>query len=1254
MSDSIDVLSALGNSSPSTSVTLFGICSIDSDEYYLYRRQTRTSVEWMLTTTDIINITDIDEKRKCVIACLKTAANKVTGWGRTYLLTRLNTSLGAITYLAVNNSTQKLGFLNEDEYVIKETGEFFRYKTFWGGKYYNAIEMNYEGFKINLHQIGTGLPVKMPKLLPVEDKKTNIAIINSLGIQTAAMLFKRWGDRLNFFKNKKYILIDTLEKFQRMLLDFLTYVQEVSTSNKSVLVGLDTETTGLNMFNLSEGNAFRDSIVAIPFAWKDNEAYLICTDMYFFSNIADEEIYPVFEELFSRNPDYSGQDIAIDYCNQHFSFNRSHITVGGFNVIFDEMAFLCHGCHVFFDEDGRQLLFNLDTDLAQGSEGFEGNPPKISNSLKSQTGRLIGDEPVELDELFGKGNEDKFRYLQDPQLALIYGGADADYTRQVIKKAIKMTEPALYQQYRKYDMTLIYRLAEAAWNGMPIDSIAVREQGDKVKQDLERLKDFIYHFAWLANKDTIKERLSKTDFFDSQEVNFDTLEVSEEMFRYPFTPANHKRLLFDLLHYPILKRSEKSGEPALDKYVLKKLMAVKRKQPANILVSSLMSTSDPTETLIDKDDFNTDEYPLARVFSTYATLNKEYSSYYKPIVEHDLEGHAFYSFTLARAATRRILSPGQTMKGSLKSLVIAPKGQIFMSFDASQIEYRHMASLAYIRTKKILQKKHPNDWEAKLKDTSIYRIFTMMQKEEADYHIETASTMTGVKQYRVKPKVRKQWKHVGFGRPYGLSDMSMCENLFGEITQENMAKTRDILKEFDTKQKEIIELLNSTRDTAFMPAQISDDLRKYLNAEHTHVGIVRNFCGFYRLFILENLTRARTGRIRRQAGNCIIQGGAAELFRRMLYNFWIGCVKAGIHEKIHWLMTVHDELDATVDDDIDIMKLIKVLYECCTLRYKDHIPYYIGINFGANWYDAKADANELPVIMVQRMIAAYDEGNFFIPCDGKQSENLLLLKRHFMCDRIKEELSKIIHGLAANHKWTQEEADVVDEKFENYIVRAYLSAFSKSDNLLTNLQDWQAERDKYGFNTSFLSIKFKPASSVMEMSLDDTLDIDLDFDLQEVSDSLTIELLSNESEETNEAFFDERSLFDPNASSEDMEIEDDAYSYYHLDDKGNEEEYVINEKPTNAFDIYVPTKYIRSKVLRVDSNTYSVLLAGTPFFGEREKELHRMISQHFDSGSDSCVIIGDKTRIIHVKASDNDLDWLDKLLTNRGDTNAES
>ena len=1231
------------NSTRRYSCVLFGTLDIDGEgEYYCYLKQGSNINTWVLTTKDVTKVTTSQEKQDCIVAVLKTHLNKVTGYGKTYLLTYLLSAFSTMVYMCVNHAKQDIGFLNKAEYS-HPTGGFIRYSTFSGGRTYESIELNYEGYKLNLAKFSGSIPVSIPKLSAVEDKKTDVAIISNLGIKTAAMLFKRMGDRLNWYKNKKYTLIDTVEKFRQMMLEFLKAVQKASTDKKSVLVGLDTETTGLSMYNLSPDNPLADHIVAIPFAWEDDKAFLICTDMYYFSNIDASEIYPLFTKLFSRNDDYSYQDIIIEYCGDHFEFSRSNITVGGFNVMFDEMAFFCHQCDVFFDEDGRQLFFNLDTDFVQGTEFIKGSgeAPPISNSLKSQTRRKFHEETLELEELFGKGNEDKFKYLQDPTLALIYGGADADYTRKVIKYAIGMTEPALYRQYRVYDMTLIYRLAVAAWNGMPIDTEAVRKQGDLVKQDLDNLKDFIYHYAWLANRDTIKtkvEQLTASLGADSVE-DVNKLLDSDQMFRYPFKPNNHKVLLYDLLHYPVLKRSAKSGEPALDKYVLKKLMSHKRKEKVEVLTQSLRSLHNPEELLVDKEDFNSDAYPLARVFSTYAALNKEYTSYYKPIMEHNLEGHAFYSFTMARAATRRILSPGQTMKGSLKTLVIAPPGQIFMSFDASQIEYRHMASLAYIRTKKILQRAFPDDWERRLEETSIRRTYLMMQKEESDYHIETAAMMTGVRQHQVTHKVRKQYKKIGFGIPYGLGDRSMCEDIFGEINDETMKLTKALLADYKSKQKEIIDLLESTRDSAFVPAEISDEFKEYLGVDKTYVGLVRNFTGFYRLFILENLTRKRVGRIRRQAGNCIIQGGAAELFRRMLYNFWVGCVKVGIHKKVHWLMTVHDELDATVDEDIDIVLLIKVLYECCTLRYKDHIPYYIGINFGANWYDAKSDANELPVIMVQRMIAAYDAGKFSVPSDGNQANNLLILKRHYMCDRIKEELLKIKPDLIPGYVWTEEDRELIDDKFENYVVRSYLEVFSKSDDLIARLNGWQAARDEYGFDNDFLSHKLVDAREVVE---------DFDFELDNISlDDMTIDLMddSDDSSSGGESWFGEDSLFDHSLSSDDI-IVSDGDDHYSLPDNdfNDDDDLIENPNPTSSFDVFVSKKYVRTKVLRLQDNKYSALTSATSYSG-KEKELKSQITSHFTPGSGTIIIIGASVVVVSgIQCSEEELNWLDKLL----------
>ena len=1231
-----------------TETTLFGTLEIDGvgifSIFYIQKKSTKT---WVLAEREILGITEKEARNAALVAVLRSFnSGQLKGWGKVQLLTRLMTNLSTMVYMCVQHNTVETSFFMKASYTQEATGSYISFTATRNGGFYRQLELAYEGYRLNVDLFNRSLPFTIPTLSPTTDAKSKAAVVANLGIKTAATLFRVMGDRLNWFKKKDYRLIDSKELFEEMMLAFLTDVQAAADSGKAVLVGLDTETTGLNMYDLSPSNPMRDAVVAIPFSWKDNTGYLICTDMFYFSNVDDDDIYPLFTKLFSRNPDFTFQQIDMDYCGKHFSFSRMNIVVAGWNVMFDERAFFSQGADVFFDEDGRQIFFNLDTDLIQGAEGQKVHGSyRISNSLKAQTRRLIGDETLELEELFGKGNEDKYRYLQDTTLALLYGGADSDYTRLCVRKGRAMLEKILYQQYRKYDMTIMYKLAKAVWQGMPIDTEAVKAQGELVYKDLERVKEFIYHYAWLANRDSLATKADRLKELLGVD-NIADVEVAleqDKMFRYQFTPANHKKLLFGMLGYPIVKRSEKSGEPALDKFVLQKLMGPQRDKPVEVLKEDLMSLSDPNVKLVDKDKFNKDAFPLARVFSTYATLNKEYTSYYKPIMGNDMEGRMFYDFTMARAATRRILSPGQTMKGSLKSLVIAPPGKIFMSFDASQIEYRHMASLAYIRIKNILKQEHPDDWERRLNETSIAGIHAMMQKAEADYHIETAASMTGVKQHEVTPKVRKRYKSIGFGIPYGLGERAMCESLHsGVVNDETMKETKELLASYKVKQKEIIDLLESTRDSAFVPANISEEYRQYLGVGESHVGIVRNFVGFYRVFILENLTRPRVGRIRRQAGNCIIQGGAAELFRRMLYNFHIGCCKYGIQDKIQWVMTVHDELDAIVDADIDIVLLIKVLYENCTLRYEDHIPYYIGINFGANWLDAKADANELPVIMVQRMIEAYDAGKFSIPSDGNQSDNLLLLKRHYMCDRIEEELKAIIPNLGKGHIWTEEEAQLVDTKFENYVVRSYLDVFSKSKgSLLDRLKDWQVEREAYGFGIGFLTTRYSNGTAI------DDLPMDVDFDLG-------IDLLNNDSEETLAAeaeggtWFDEAAMFDQNVSTEDMIVDADA-GYYFVSDalRDEEDELQENDNPTNAFDVFVSTRYMRTKVLKVQDGVYSVLTHGTKFSGD-ESGLNKLVRGKFSEGSDTIMIIGKKViKVANINGTDEQLDWLDKLLVGK-------
>ena len=1237
-----------------TAINLYGSLEVEGQgSYVCFLKQTRTATVWVLTTQDYISGKQNKEEIEAILRIKNTG--KMDGTGKIWLLTRLLDNLNIMVGKCANSAGMKAGFVVTGNYHGEGIDDsFIEFETQFAGTRYKSISLYYEGFRLDVKEFRRQFPVKIPaRMVEVSDEKSTAAVIAGLGVRSFALLKRRKGAALDWYNRKRYHLVQTNEEFRAMMLKFLRAVQEAADAGRPVLAALDTETTGLNMFNLQPGNPARDHIVAIPFGWEDDEAYVICTDMHYFNNVDSDEVYPLFDYLFHRNPDYSGHQIDFDYCGEHFNFNRKFIMLVGANVGFDECAFFSEGAHVYFDEDIQVMHYNLATDWVQGK-----------NSLKYMTHRYIGDETLELEELFGAQHKDKYRYLSDKDLALVYGGADADYPRVLWFYLRKMLPDNLYKLYKKYDMTTLYRCSDATWQGMPIDEAKVREQGENVLKDLETLKEFIYRYAYAANRNNLENKAEKLANLLGLDSTPDVQAKGDEegMYRYKFTPANHKNLLFNILGYPVIKQSETSHEPALDKFVLKKLAEFERETPVEFLTEDIPSVADPSKPLIKKKDFNKLMYPLAIVFQKYAEINKEYTAYYKPIMDSDLESRMFYRFSLQRAATRRILSPGQTMKSSLKKLVIAPPKRLFMCFDASQIEYRHMASLAYIQTKDLLQRQYPNNWEAKLDQAGITRIHKMMQREESDYHIETASMMTGKPQYMVSKDERKMYKSIGFGIPYGLGDRSMCESLFKNVTPELMAKTKEVLDDYKKRQFEIIRMLETVRDSAFVPAEISPEFRRMLDIGDTYVGIVKNFIGFYRLFILEDRTRAKTSRIRRQAGNCVIQGGAAELFRRMIYNFYMGCVKAGIEEQVQWLMLVHDEVDTTVSADVDVCKLIDVLYSSCTLRYEDHIPYYIGIGFGHNWYDAKDDSAELPVIMVDRLVKAYRAGKFSIPCDGNQPENLLKLKRHYMCDRIGEELSTFIDGIGPGFVWTEDLAAKVESEFSNYVVRAYLSVFITKEvkskypdgvPMAVQLQCWQTAREEYGFNNDFLTERFVDArEELAALELDGVGDADIgDVDI----DELSIDILSNaeddsdgiEIEGVEGSWFDEHSLFDTSISQEEILADDGSSSsgYRYAKQKKDEEELEYNEAPTNAYDVFVSKTYTRQHVVQSSKGVYTVLLSGTKYH-KQVGVIAQAMRQQFGAGTNTYVLIGETVlRLTNLGGTEEQIDNLDKVVS---------
>lgn len=164
--------------------------------------------------------------------------------------------------------------------------------------------------------------------------------------------------------------------------------------------------------------------------------------------------------------------------------------------------------------------------------------------------------------------------------------------------------------------------------------------------------------------------------------------------------------------------------------------------------------------LISAEEFNRKRYPLALVIQKYSELNKEYTSYYKPIESENLESKIFKSYNMARIKTRRIANPGQTMKGSLKALVKAYDDDSYvLDFDMSQVEQRIMVSLSHYT-----------------------EMIEKMRNPEKDAHTETASMVESKPPHKITKKERKAAKSVTFGKPFGLGLKKLCEKMFDDTT----------------------------------------------------------------------------------------------------------------------------------------------------------------------------------------------------------------------------------------------------------------------------------------------------------------------------------------------------------------------------------------------------------------------------------------------------------------------------------------
>jgi DNA polymerase-1 len=418
--------------------------------------------------------------------------------------------------------------------------------------------------------------------------------------------------------------------------------------------------------------------------------------------------------------------------------------------------------------------------------------------------------------------------------------------------------PIFRSQLEKDNLTAVYEhlerplipvLVAVERAGVRIDGAALGGQSKRVEQELARRTAQIYELA-------------------GGEFNINS-------------PKQLAEVLFDKMQLPVLKRTGASRAPSTAVEVLEEL-ALAHELPRCIL----------------------EWRALMKLKGTYIDA--------LPQLVNPETGRVHTCFNQAVAATGRLSSsdpnlqniPIKTPLGrEIRGAFIADPGNVLISADYSQIEFRVLAHLA--------------------EDPVLVDAF----REGADFHERTATKIFGANSGRDPHELRSVAKMVNYALLYGKSAFTLSKDI-GVTQQEAQAFIDAYFAGFPRVRAFIDRTLEDARAT----------------------GLVKTMFGRRRLVPELN---SRNGQVRmaaeRVAVNLPIQGSAADIMKRAMIDVHAALAP---HPDARMILTVHDELlfEVPLERADDYAAMVKERMESAATL---NVPLTVDVGIGKNWREAK-------------------------------------------------------------------------------------------------------------------------------------------------------------------------------------------------------------------------------------------------------------------------------------------------------------
>lgn len=887
-------------------------------------------------------------------------------------------------------------------------------------------------------------PRALGKLL-VDIPKTTGKYNTSTFLDASLEYLERQGFDTKWYTEgqKKYIPIHSMKDWRELVIP--AFIRAYTRWKKEkyfkyFVVAIDFESTGLDAF--CEKAKSRDHAVYFSISFEDHESFGVFVDMENFDNVDREEMAEALTYMTQRDP-LVDRDLEFSSGIMHMACKRSDLLITAHNMMIDRRFGFTMGADVWFDLCTMQLGFNLDPFMTRGQNGLKYNVEKFFNVSYP-----------DLRDICGPKNQGMFRYLSDKRVVMMYGCADTDFLRLY---AIKLME-GVWQciDYYKVDhvkkhmeLDVIYMNSKADndYQGIRIDLEAHKKEKAELDRVVALYNGFMADYVGRVQEYKVFESVvlaAERHGIALTDLKAPDLDKSNPYLIKKWSGGHLIKVLFEVLGYPKLvwteqnKKAKLAGKPfkpklavnveAIEYYL--KIPAVAKpeeieaamRNPQTLeelkLSGMYLKTDfiDPVTNavLISKDEFNSFRFPMFQVLLKLSPILKKLSSELNSVVENDSE-YRFETCNTTSAVTRRDLNPLQTTSKKGKYYFL-PYTDDYNNCDVDQsaVEIRILYGISKDR-----------------------RLIDPIQNPENDSHTEAAALMHQKPAYLIDYDERKGIKFLNFGIPYGKEVYSSCKTFFGDNSEEHMAIMYKLFQLYDEKMHSVMEALNKVRDEMDVPVDAPEFLRFFLEMDpEKKYGRMINDFGYAQHMEIREGDEGFRQAMRRKAGNFIIQGFAANfirmLYTRMFNMFW---KKGWIQNRMIRLhLTVHDEVLFSYHKTLPPMEVMEVMQKAWTVDVKGFPRFFIGMNFGHSWGQAKEDSSELPVLLVEELLSEYNAGKHRESMEEDHIKFFAERRKDYMERRVKRELLEINKG---RNVW---DINYLNDAFTNYNVRSTMNS----------------------------------------------------------------------------------------------------------------------------------------------------------------------------------------------------------------------